>query len=63
MQKTEILEYACKKRAYDGLWETIGKVLDHENAYTYISQETKQPVTFIPTRWVTVAVTEHKPRI
>lgn len=51
----EILETQMVQRSYDGRWEKIAKVMDHENAYTY-RNETGTSVTLIPEKWITVAV-------
>jgi len=51
----EILETQMIQRSYDGRWEKIAKVMDHESAYTY-RNETGTSVTLIPEKWITVAV-------
>lgn len=51
----EILETQMVQRSYDGRWEKIAKIMDHENAYTY-RNETGTSVTLIPEKWITVAV-------
>ena len=55
MLASDILETQFVQRAYDGYWEKIVKVMDHENAYTY-RNETGTSVTLIPERWLTVQV-------
>ena len=55
MLASEILETQLVQREYDGYWERIVKVMDHENAYTY-RNESGTSVTLIPERWLTVAV-------
>jgi hypothetical protein len=50
-----ILEEQLVQREFDGCWERIVKVLDHENAYTY-KDEVGVSVTFTPMKWLTVAV-------
>jgi hypothetical protein len=55
MLASDILETQFIQRAYDGYWEKIVKVMDHENAYTY-RNETGTSVTLIPERWLTVQV-------
>lgn len=44
-----------KQRAYDGKWEKIAKVLDHENKYVYTT-ESGNTVTLTPEKWITVGV-------
>lgn len=56
--ETEILETTLKQRAYDGKWERIGKIRDHENSYTYYT-ETNQKMTYTPTKWVTIGVYDY----
>jgi hypothetical protein len=55
MNVNEILETELVQRAYDGYWEKIVKVMDHENAYTF-RNEVGNKVTHIPEKWLTVAV-------
>jgi hypothetical protein len=50
-----ILESQIVQRDFDKRWERIVKVMDHENAYSF-SNENGVPVTFTPTKWLTVAV-------
>jgi hypothetical protein len=47
-----------KQREYDGKWEMIAKVMDHENAYTY-KTESGNSVTLTPERWITVGVYDY----
>jgi len=51
----DILETQLVQRAYDGHWEKIAKVMDHENAYTF-QNEAGNRVTLTPTKWLTIAV-------
>lgn len=55
MRASDILETQLIQRAYDGRWEKVVKVMDHENAYTY-QNESGNGVTLIPERWLTVQV-------
>ena len=55
MNLNDILETQLVQREFDGCWERIVKIIDHENAYTY-QNETGQRVTLTPTKWLTVAV-------
>lgn len=52
---SNILETDLVQRAYDGKWERIVKIMDHENSYTY-QNESGRKVTFTPEKWITVAV-------
>lgn len=51
----QILEEQLVQREFDGAWERIVKIMDHENAYTYKNEAGVQ-VTLIPEKWLTVAV-------
>jgi hypothetical protein len=53
-----ILEFDLKQRAFDGKWESLGKIMDEDNAYIYVS-ESGQRVTHIPTKWVTLNVYDY----
>jgi hypothetical protein len=55
MLASDVLETQFVQRAYDGYWEKIVKVMDHENAYTY-RNESGTSVTLIPEKWLTVQV-------
>ena len=55
MQVNDILETQFVQRAYDGYWEKIVKVMDHENAYTF-KNESGILTTLTPEKWLTVAV-------
>lgn len=51
-------EIDYKQRAFDGKWEKLARVMDHDNKYTYKSESGSQ-TTYIPTKWVTVAVYDY----
>jgi hypothetical protein len=51
----EIIETQLVQRSFDGRWEKIAKILDHENSYTY-KNETGASVTLTPEKWITIAV-------
>lgn len=51
----EIIETQFVQRNFDGHWEKIARVMDHENSYTY-KNETGTSVTLIPEKWITIAV-------
>lgn len=51
----EILETLLVQRKFDGYWEKIAKIIDHENAYTY-KNELGNTVTLTPIKWVTIQV-------
>lgn len=51
----EILETQLVQRSFDGRWENIARVMDHENSYTY-RNETGTSVTLIPEKWITIGV-------
>ena len=51
----EILETQLHQRSFDGRWEKIARIMDHENAYTY-RNETGTSVTLIPEKWITIGV-------
>lgn len=55
LRESEILETQLVQRAFDGYWEKIVKVIDHENAYTF-GDENGNKVTLTPEKWITVAV-------
>lgn len=55
IKKDMILETELVQRAYDGRWERIAKIMDHENAYSY-SNESGNKITFVPEKWITIAV-------
>ena len=51
-------EIEHKQRAFDGKWEKLVRVMDHENKYTYKS-ETGSTLTYTPTKWITVGVYDY----
>jgi hypothetical protein len=51
----EILETQLVQRSFDGCWEKIARVMDHDNSYTY-RNETGTSVTLIPERWIVTEV-------
>lgn len=53
------MEVQFKQRAFDGKWEKIGRILDHENAYTF-TNENGNKTTLIPEKWVTLAVYDYE---
>lgn len=53
--KMTILETQLIQRAFDGCWEKVAKIIDHENAYTYVN-ESGTSVTLTPEKWVTISV-------
>lgn len=50
-----ILETQFKQREFDGKWEKLAKVHDHENTYSYTT-DSGNKVHLIPEKWVTVGV-------
>jgi hypothetical protein len=50
-----IIETQFKQRQFDGKWEKIAKVMDHDNKYVY-KTESGQRVSYTPEKWVTVGV-------
>lgn len=59
---SKFLELDKKQREFDGMWETIAKIQDHENAYSWQS-ETGITFTYIPEKWITINVTEDEPNV
>lgn len=53
--KMDILETQLVQRDYDKRWELIGKIMDHDNAYTY-QNESGRKVTYTPEKWITIKV-------
>lgn len=51
----KILETQHKRRAYDGKYEKIVKIVDEENKYSY-KTESGSVVSLVPTKWITVDV-------
>lgn len=62
MAISEFLEFDKKQRAFDGMWETIAKIEDHDNAYSY-KTETGQEITLTPEKWITIRVTKDEPHV
>ena len=56
------LETQYVRRAYDGKYEKVVKVMDEENKYSY-KTDSGGGVTLVPTKWVTVDVLDGKPRL
>lgn len=61
MTKTRFIELDKHKRAYDGKWEVLAKVLDHDNAYRYTT-ESGQIITYTPEKWITIDVRDTEPK-
>lgn len=55
MTDQNFIEVEYKQRAYDGKWEKIAKIVDHENAYIYAT-ESGAKVSIVPEKWITVGV-------
>jgi hypothetical protein len=55
MYYKNILETQLVQREYDGRWEKLIKVLDHENSYTY-GNESGSRVTYTPEKWIVAEV-------
>ena len=53
-----VLETAFKQRAFDGKWERIVKIMDPDNAYSFVNENGNR-TTLIPERWVTVGVYDY----
>jgi hypothetical protein len=51
-------EIDYKQRAFDGKWEKLARVMDHENKYIYKSESGAQ-MTYIPTKWITVGIYDY----
>lgn len=56
------LELDKKQRELDGMWETIARVKDSDNAYTYIN-DAGTKVTLVPDKWITIRVSHNEPVI
>ena len=54
----DFIETDFHQRAFDGKWEHIAKVLDHDNAYTY-KTESGNSVTLTPEKWITIGVYDY----
>lgn len=57
-KEMNVLETAFRQRAFDGKWERIVKIVDEDNAYTYINEYGNRATT-IPLKWVTVGVYDY----
>lgn len=55
IQESAIIETQFRQRAYDGMWEKVVKIMDHENTYSYTT-ESGYRVTLIPEKWITAGV-------
>lgn len=53
-----VLETEFKQRAFDGKWERLGKIVDYDNKYSYMT-ESGSRVSLIPTKWVTLGVYDY----
>lgn len=51
----KILDTKIVQRAYDGRWEKIAKILDHENSYSY-REDTGKTTYSVPSKWITITV-------
>jgi len=58
MKKQPYTEVEFKQRAWDGKWEMLGKVLDHDNKYIYTT-DSGNKVSLIPEKWITVGVYDY----
>jgi hypothetical protein len=54
----KIIREEFKQRAFDGKWEKLGLIMDHENTYTY-STESGAKVSLVPEKWITLNVYDH----
>lgn len=55
MMRMNVLETQFKQRQYDGRWEKVVRVMDHDNKYVY-KTETGSRMTYTPEKWMTVGV-------
>lgn len=53
-----VLETQFKQRAFDGKWERIVKIIDPDNAYSFVNENGNR-TTLIPEKWVTVGVYDY----
>ena len=53
-----IIETEFKQRAYDGKWQRLAKIADHENAYSY-PNEAGNKVYVVPEKWICVGVYDY----
>lgn len=56
--KMQILEEDFKQRAFDGKWERLGKIMDGDNAYSFVNENGNR-MTHIPTKWITLGVYDY----
>lgn len=54
----QVLETQFKQRAFDGKWERIVKIMDLDNAYSFVNENGNR-TTLIPEKWVTVGVYDY----
>ncbi len=54
----KVIREEFKQRAYDGKWQRLGLIMDHDNAYTY-STESGAKVSLVPEKWVTLGVYDY----
>ena len=55
MSNDDIIETEFKQRTYDGKWERLDRVFDHDNAYTFTT-ESGQVTTLTPEKWICTGV-------
>jgi len=53
--RIDSIEYELRQRAYDGKWENLARVKDHENAYVY-KTDSGQNITLTPDKWICIGV-------
>lgn len=58
----EFLEVSKHFRGYDNKWETIARILDHDNSYSFKSEDGRK-MTIIPEKWITINVTSDEPNL
>lgn len=51
-------EVEFKQRAYDGKWEMIKKIIDHDNTVVY-ETDSGNTITLTSEKWVTVKVYDY----
>lgn len=51
----DIIERQLVQRDFDKRWEMIGKIMDHENKYTY-KTESGNKISITPEKWITLKV-------
>lgn len=57
-KNVDILAEEFKQRAFDGKWERIVKIIDEDNAYSFINEYGNR-ATLFPEKWVTVGVYDY----